>query len=564
MLPFLLWLLSSWMILMLESTTAEAVVEPLNGPPQMLSRMPYEATATQSKFHLDEFENFRINTDASGQLQNEEMVCVSPVFYDEVVAVWRDFRFGYRRVGFGYSMDFGRTWQDDVFPQMYFPMQSDPVLVVDADGVFTAMVISYNPGGAPGSDGLLTVRSTNGGYSWQDSLFAIGYDPAAFEDKEMLAVDRSDSPYRGSLYCVWTRFFGYPNTDSTHIALVRKRADSSAYTPPVYVSQTSSNQWANVIVGAEGEVYVSWVSYPYQAVMFSKSLDGGITFSPEEALAYTGFRSANINGGILIFSYGAMAVDESDGPYRGRLYLVYTDTRPDLSETDIWLMFSDDGGENWTPKLMLNDENIDSPVDQFHPWLTVDPLGRVWVAFYDRRNDPENYLFDLYFTASSDGGQSWINNQRVTTESSDPQAGSRAGLLGEYIGLCASEAHTHIVWTDTRLGDQDVFGTVIDSVFLAAEPVSPVPPLPEEPTLTVFPNPGNSAFQLQYNLPQAGPVNLSLYNVLGQQVWSKPQGNQIAGLHQTKLDLSNMATGLYIAKLESRSGVAFTKLFLAK
>jgi hypothetical protein len=377
-------------------------------------------------------------------------------------------------------------------------------------------------------------------------------------------VDRSDSPWRGSLYCVWTRFFGYPGTDSTHIGIVRKRADSVAYTSPAYVSQTTSNQWANVIVGTEGEVYVSWASYQIGALMFSKSLDGGETFTSEEVLAYTEFRSANINGGILVFSYGAMAVDETDGPHRGRLYLVYIDSRPDLTETDTWLIFSDDGGENWTPKQMLNDDNEGYPVDQFHPWITVDPLGRVWVVFYDRRNDPDNYRVDLYFTASNDGGQSWIDNHRITTESFDPQAGSRAGLLGEYIGLCASETYTHVVWTDTRLGDQDVFGAIIDSVFLAAEPVNPVPPLPEEPTLSVFPNPGNSAFQLQYNLPRASPVDLTLFNILGHEVWSKQHGLKSAGFHQTKLDLSDMATGLYIARLESRSGVVCAKLFLAK
>ena len=84
----LLLLLPISMILMFSPVTAGVAVEPWNGLPRMLSRMPYEAATTQPGFHLDEFENFRINTDDSGQLQNEEMVCVSPVFYDEVVAVW--------------------------------------------------------------------------------------------------------------------------------------------------------------------------------------------------------------------------------------------------------------------------------------------------------------------------------------------------------------------------------------------------------------------------------------------------------------------------------------------
>lgn len=442
-------------------------VQPLTGPPFILSQLPMSVAITHGQGHLDDYDNFRINSDASGELQNEEMVCVNPLNPDQVVAVWRDFRFGYRRVGVGRSTDGGYAWQDDVFPQMYYPWQSDPVLTVDAEGTFTAMMMSYDPSYDPALVGLLTVRSTDGGQTWRDSLFAIDGDPAAFEDKEILTVDRTGSPYHGSLYCVWTRFFGYPSTDSTHIAIVHKRSDSTSYTLPTLVSQTSSNQWPNVAVGTAGEVYVSWVSYAYQAIMFARSTDGGQTFLPEQAIVQTEFVSANVNGNILIFSYGAMAVDETDGPYRGRLYLVYTDATPALTETEIWLIYSDDGGENWSERQLMNDDDESYSVDQFHPWVTVDPAGRVWVVFYDRRNDPNNCLMDVYFTVSTDGGETWHPNERITTVSSDPQAGSvRAGLIGEYIGLCASTSRAHVVWTDTRLGDQDAFGTVLDSVFL--------------------------------------------------------------------------------------------------
>lgn len=548
------------------SPPISAGVRPWNGPVPMLSRLPMEAAPARAQFHLDDYDNFRINSDNSGELQNEEMVCVSPLNPNELVAVWRDFRFGYRRVGVGYSTDGGFTWQDDVFPPMYYPWQSDPVLVVDAEGVFTAMVISFDPGGDPSLNGLLTVRSTDGGRTWRDSLFAINGDPAAFEDKEMLAVDRTGSPYHGSLYCVWARFFGYPNTDSTHIAIVHKRADSIAYTQPIHVSQATSDQWANVAVGVEGEVYVSWVNYwPHEALMFSRSTDGGLTFSPEQAIAQTRFRSALINGEILIFSYGAMAVDETNGPYRDRLYLVYTDARPDWTETDVWLIYSDDGGETWSERQRMNDDQEAFPVDQFHPWITVDPAGRVWVVFYDRRNDPNNYLMDVYFTVSTDGGQTWHPNERVTTVSSDPQAGSvRAGLIGEYIGLCASENRAHVVWTDTRLGDQDAFGTVLDSVFLSTRPLAREDIYPAVPTLAAFPNPTNCTVHLHYELPKAGPTSLTLYNSMGQEIWSWPLGVTGAGSHHVELDLSNLATGLYIAQLEAGSGVARTRLILTK
>jgi len=537
-----------------------AAVRPWNGPPPLLSRMPMEANARPGYLSLDEYDNFRINSDESGQVQNEEMVCVNPLNSNELVAVWRDFRYGYRRVGFGHSTDGGFTWQDNVFPQMYYPWQSDPVLTVDGNGVFWAMVITFDP---IGEDGLLAIRSTDGGQSWRDSSFFINNDTVAFEDKEMLTVDNTNSPYHGTHYCVWTRFFGYPDTDSTHIAIVHRRPDGTS--SPLYVSQTSSNQWANVAIGAEGEVYVSWISYAYRAVMFSRSADGGRIFSPEQSIANPLFTGAEINGEILIFSYGAMAVDQTDGPYRGRIYLVYTDMTPDSSETDVWLISSDDDGENWSARQRMDDEQETYPVDQFHPWITVDPLGRVWVVFYDRRNDRDNYLMDVYFTLSTDGGQTWRPNERVTTVSSDPRAGSmRAGLLGEYIGLCASADRAHIVWTDTRRRDQDVYGTVLDSVFVATGPFARMTVLPVEPTLEVFPNPTNSTAHLHYVLPQSGQTDLVLYNILGERVWSLPPSFAGAGSHRVALDLTNLATGFYIAQLHSNGGLAEVTLILAK
>ncbi len=537
-----------------------AAVQPWNGPPPLLSRMPVETNARPGPMALDEYDNLRINSDESGQVQNEEMVCVNPLNSNELVAVWRDFRFGYRRVGFGHSSDGGFTWQDNVFPQMYYPWQSDPVLIVEGDGIFWAMVITFDP---IGEDGLLAIRSTDGGHTWRDSSFFINGDTAAFEDKEMLTVDNTDSPYSGTSYCVWTRFFGYPGADSTHIAIVRRRPDGLS--PPLYVSQTSSNQWANVTVGAEGEVYVSWVSYAYEALMFASSMDGARTFSREQSIAEPLFTSADINGEILIFSYGAMAVDQTDGPYRGRLYLVYTDATPDFAETDVWLIYSDDHGENWSPRQRMDDEQETYPVDQFHPWITVDPMGRVWVVFYDRRNDPDNYLMDVYFTASTDGGQTWRPNDRITTVSSDPQAGpGRAGLLGEYIGLCASAYRAHVVWTDTRQGNQDAYGTVLDSVYSPTGPFISMTMLPTVPTLAIFPNPTNSAAQVHYVLPQSGKTELALHNILGEKVWSLPPSFASAGSHRVALDLTNLATGFYVAQLHSNGSIASATLILAK
>jgi len=145
---------------------------------------------------------------------------------------------------------------------------------------------------------------------------------------------------------------------------------------------------------------------------------------------FPSFLNADINPSLLIFAYGAMACDLFNGPHRGRLYMVYTDATGTLSETDIFFIHSDDDGVTWSDRRQLNDDPDSLTVDQFHPWISVDEQGRVWVLFYDRRNDPvNNLLMDTYFTVSTDGGSTWRANERISTASSDPGGGSlNAGL----------------------------------------------------------------------------------------------------------------------------------------
>jgi len=54
--------------------------------------------------------NFRINQDETEELQNEQQIVTNPLDPDNLVAVWRDFRLGYRRVGVASSFDGGFTW----------------------------------------------------------------------------------------------------------------------------------------------------------------------------------------------------------------------------------------------------------------------------------------------------------------------------------------------------------------------------------------------------------------------------------------------------------------------
>lgn len=559
--------MSRTIIFLLIATAAFARVTPLKQfqkPHSVWQHKPLEHRGFAQTF--DEHLNQRMNTDDSGEIQNEQQACINPLDPDNMVAVWRDFREGYRRIGVGYTLDGGETWEDALFPQMYYNWQSDPVLTVDHNGVFTANMISYEEFGET-DNGLLSVSSYDGGVTWQDSVWAVlTTDESSFEDKQMLAVDNSpDSPYQGTHYIAWARFFKDPEFgfyDSTHIMLVYKRP-GLPYSAPIQLSSTVSDQWANVATGPNGEVYVSWVSYEHQAVKFVRSLDGGATWTDEDILFEVLMVQAEIPPTLLVFSYMVMAVDNTEGPHRGRIYALYTDTDQTFNQTDVFFTYSDNQGTGWSNPVLIDDETRPYLVDQFHPWITVDDDGRVWCAWYDRRNDQNNLLMDVYFNVSENGGTTWLPNQRISEVSCNPGAGTLdAGLIGEYIGWHAQHDKAVCVWTDTRLGDQDAFVAVIDSLF-EPDAIDPIILHPSSFILSAYPNPFNGTTTLSYTLNTPADVSLEVFNTLGQIVMQKSLGHIASGEHQLSLELTQ-PSGVYFAKLSAGHQHASAKLMLMR
>ena len=105
----------------LMSTTAYGAASPAVRQPIMLSRLPYDIGPVRSvpPPSLDDYENIQINTDSTIYLQNEEQVAINPLATNHLVAMWRDFRFGYRRIGYGVDIgfwsDLGRSGISSVF-----------------------------------------------------------------------------------------------------------------------------------------------------------------------------------------------------------------------------------------------------------------------------------------------------------------------------------------------------------------------------------------------------------------------------------------------------------------
>jgi subtilisin family serine protease len=73
-----------------------------------------------------------------------------------------------------------------------------------------------------------------------------------------------------------------------------------------------------------------------------------------------------------------------------------------------------------------------------------------------------------------------------------------------------------------------------------------------------FPNPVRDQATLRYELPDSGPVHLTVYNTLGQRVATLVRGEHGSGRHEISFDAEGFSSGLYFVQLQA-DGQALTR-----
>ena len=79
-----------------------------------------------------------------------------------------------------------------------------------------------------------------------------------------------------------------------------------------------------------------------------------------------------------------------------------------------------------------------------------------------------------------------------------------------------------------------------------------------------YPNPFNPQTTIKFSLPEAQLVNLSVYNMLGQQVMTLVDRQLPAGYHTAQWFAGDIASGVYIYKLTSGNKSLTQKMLLMK
>ncbi len=89
--------------------------------------------------------------------------------------------------------------------------------------------------------------------------------------------------------------------------------------------------------------------------------------------------------------------------------------------------------------------------------------------------------------------------------------------------------------------------------------------VPSEYTLSQnYPNPFNPTTEINFSIPAAGNVSLTVYNVLGQKVTTLVSEELSAGAYKYQFDASNLTSGIYFYKLQANNYSQVNKMMLLK
>jgi hypothetical protein len=169
-----------------------------------------------------------------------------------------------------------------------------------------------------------------------------------------------------------------------------------------------------------------------------------------------------LNGGIQGGSSVTIAYD--DGPkFAGNLYIAWSDMFAGV-DADILFISSGDGGLTWSPPVRVTSDPVGNGADQWAPSMNVDPVtGNIYIAYYDRRNDPLNLNREVWVSLSQDGGLTWCDRVISDAGPTPPISTIANGLgvldAGDYINSDVDRPNRWgFVWNDGRNGaDEDVF-----------------------------------------------------------------------------------------------------------
>ncbi len=387
------------------------------------------------------------------------------------------------------SLDAGKSWEPTLEVRAGL-ISRDPAVAFGPDGTAYFACFAFDPS-FKSTYNLFLYRSKDGGRTWlAPTLLPI-------IDRPYVTVDSSGSKYRGHVYIsgnTSTKTFDDKGR-SSNLDVFRSLDGGATFEAPVVMAATDGN-WvinsSNGVVLSDGTLvlllaevkglYKDDGSYEIPEnrrntsnarLKVVKSEDGGDSFSKAVIVNdfYMDFNNRWL--GLAVNSIPTLAVDSTDGAFRDRLYAVWPDVRSGRSE--ILSSYSSDKGQTWSKPVAVNDDYPRRPPDRgpddFMPVVTVNKVGVVGVMWYDRRDNPDDLGWWIRFSASVDGGETFLPGVKVSEAANEMNRAVEPIALDEETGgggnpaalLRGGNLQTHLFLSFFTFNGGDTAGMAADA-----------------------------------------------------------------------------------------------------
>ncbi|MEW6742665.1 MAG: sialidase family protein [Planctomycetota bacterium] len=407
------------------------------------------------------------------------------------------------------SRDGGATWEPTL-ETGEFETSGDPTLTFDRAGrAYYAIMASETRGSV--LDFLKIYRSDDGGLTWQPPS-RIPNTVFDYLDREWITADTTGGAFDGRIY---VHALGMTRPlDGEEIAgsvnLYRSENGGASFNGPVKrIGPGERYPFAtgNAVVLSDGtfvcvfpelkqvrgrggplQVMPSTASESNAWLKVIMSTDGGESLSQAVTVAdhFLDWKGPAATTSTIPW----IAADPGSKPFKDRLYVVWPDRRS--GRLEILFAASADKGMSWAAPRVLNDDepfDADDPSlgpDDFMPVVAVNGEGIVGVMWYDRRAHRDNLGYSVRFTASLDGGDTFLPSVRVSEASHErgssdqwaiwvrgfpmPQGTHAAAVFldmffysgGHTAGLVSDAAGVfHPFWIDNRTGVSQVWTAAV-------------------------------------------------------------------------------------------------------
>jgi hypothetical protein len=405
-----------------------------------------------------------INLSRTAGNQYETSVAINPKDNNQIFIVGRNEVGG---LSAAQSNDGGVIWTRRMMAQTNNPSPGDVPRAYGNASIawddFGNLFLAYLSQGGQGTATYVTLAvSKDGGTSFGPTIFLPNSVSPIFGDQPTVTVGPGSGGFSGSVWVTYWTQGGIWVSGAGVSGLGVIGAFSSQPLP----SQPSAVNFGDIAVGPNGEVMVTYGPNNGSSGTIYVNVDpdglGPNPFSaylPVVAVNVGGFSSIPAQPHWGIDPEAGLAYDRSNGPHRGRVYLVYTDA-PSIgsADTNIFVKYSDNQGTTWSAPVRVNDDTgVNS---QFLPHISLDQsTSMLAVTWYDARNSPANDTTQYFGAFSTDGSATFTPNFQISAGTSN-QANSVAALpvktdYGDYTGNAFVNGRLVPAWADNSNSTAD-------------------------------------------------------------------------------------------------------------